>query len=153
VSEVLQPVLSKEAGVPIERIFTAKWNARVLDVVNVMRLREYTHVPILDEGRVAGVFSENTMFCALAAHNSLIVEEGTAIANFGEFVPLSRHVSEHFDFVAHDVSLESVAQLFQERLKHQERLGAVFLTDTGNEAGQLLGLVTAWDIAGTTLLQ
>jgi CBS domain-containing protein len=149
VSQVLQPVLAKECAVPAERIFTATWSDSVVGVVAEMNRCVYTHVPILEEGRVIGVFSENTTFCALGAMKAVSVTEDTTISEFREFVPIRKHVSECFEFTTSDATLESVAQMFADRLKLQQRLGAVFLTDDGAEAGRLLGLVTVWDIAGT----
>jgi predicted transcriptional regulator len=124
----------------------------VLGVVAEMKRCVYTHVPILEEGRVMGVFSENTIFCALAAKEAVNVTDGTRISEFREFVPISKHVGESFEFAASDITLEAVAQLFAERLRRQQRLGAVFLTDDGTEAGRLLSLMTAWDVAGASEL-
>ena len=152
VSQVLHPALAKEFAIPAQRIFTANWDDRVLGVVAEMNRCVYTHVPILEEGRVMGVFSENTIFCALAAKESVNVNRGTTISEFREFVPVPKHVSECFEFAASDITLEAVAQLFAERLKRQQRLGAVFLTDSGTESGRLLSLMTAWDVVGANLL-
>ena len=151
VSQVLRPALAKEFAVPAERIFTAKWTDRLHAVVTEMNRCVYTHVPILEESRIIGVFSENTLFCALAGKAAVDVNDETQVSEFREFAPVSKHISECFEFVAPDTTLESVAELFAERLKLQQRLGAVFLTDDGTEAGRLLGLMTAWDAAGANL--
>jgi hypothetical protein len=38
--------------------------------------------------------------------------------------------------------------LFQENLEKKKRLGAVFVTANGKEDEAMLGLITAWDVAG-----
>ena len=40
--------------------------------------------------------------------------------------------------------------MFQNGLKDQKRISVVFITETGKSSEKILGLVTAWDIAGYT---
>ena len=38
--------------------------------------------------------------------------------------------------------------MFAKELKQDKRLAVVFITDSGDPNEKLLGLVTAWDVAG-----
>lgn len=61
------------------------------------------------------------------------------------------HKSEVFDFIGRDALLAHVTLKFQVNLKNKQRLGAVFVTDKGSKDEKVLGLITAWDVAGTEL--
>ena len=38
--------------------------------------------------------------------------------------------------------------MFQNGLKGKKRISVIFITQNGNENEKLLGLITAWDLAG-----
>jgi hypothetical protein len=44
--------------------------------------------------------------------------------------------------------VSEVVVLFRDSLQQKKRLGAVFITSTGNCTGELVGLITPWDVAG-----
>lgn len=38
--------------------------------------------------------------------------------------------------------------MFQKQLQNKKRLSVVFITETGEASEKILGLITAWDVAG-----
>ena len=77
-----------------------------------------------------------------------IVEKDTRISEFKDFLPVDNHQSEFFKFVPKSALLIEIQELYEDELKSNLRLGAVFITNSGNQNEKLLGLITAWDIAG-----
>jgi hypothetical protein len=95
-----------------------------------------------------GVFSENTVVSYLASHEIVGIDESIMLAEFEDFLPLSAHRSESFAFISRNSSVSEVIVQFRDSLRERKRLGAVFITSTGKPTGELLGLITPWDVAG-----
>jgi CBS domain-containing protein len=146
---LLHPPEALETAVGASVIFTTDWQQRVVDVIATMNANVYTHVPILRNGAVIGVFSENTVFSYLAEHQCVVIDPNTRIDEFRDYVPITKHVSEVFEFLPKCASVIDVLLKFQDSIGDKKRLAAVFITDDGQPTGQLLGLVTAWDLAKT----
>jgi CBS domain-containing protein len=148
VQRLLHPPSCLTIAVPASAVYATNWDQHVLEVVRVMNSKVYTHVPVLEDGRVVGVFSENTVFSYLADHGQARISSETRISEFREFMPVRKHASEVFGFLSETSTIVDLARLFQETFKLRQRLAVVFITDNGQETGRLLGLVTAWDMAG-----
>jgi CBS domain-containing protein len=145
---VLDPPNAFTIAVPLEKIFTTDWSESVLHLVQLMQERVYTHVPILEKESVVGVFSENTLFFALAAERRIAIDSATKVNDLRRFVPLSGRADEAFEFLSMRASVAAVAARFQENFHQRKRLGAIFLTENGEATEGLRGLITAWDVAG-----
>jgi CBS domain-containing protein len=148
VEQLLHPPLALSIAVGLANIFTTDWTDPVHEVVAIMNRRDYTHVPILQDGVVAGVFSENTLFSYLAGCSTLRITEKTLVQELRDFLPIDRHASEVFDFLKPTATSAELLDCFRRTFATARRLGAVFITDDGTSTGKLLGLATAWDIAG-----
>lgn len=97
---------------------------------------------------VIGIFSENTLLNYIANKGDVLLEKDAKIREFIEYLPFDKHNSEYFDFVSKNASLIEVEELFQEELKEHRRLGVVFITENGRSNQKILGIITAWDMAG-----
>jgi CBS domain-containing protein len=148
VAGLLYPPPALSVAIALDNIFTTGWDERVRDVVAVMNEHVYTHAPILRDGAVVGVFSENTLFSSLAAHAPLEITDETRFEELREFLALDRHASEFFVFVPETATLADLLICFRKNFAEKKRLAAVFITENGRDTGRLRGLVTAWDIAG-----
>jgi CBS domain-containing protein len=149
VRELIHPPSVMKMAIPVKDIFTTDLDQSVVAVITTMNSKAYTHAPILDGGMLVGVFSETSIFSYLAEHRAATITSKTVVGEFRAFLPLSKHTSETFDFLAGDSTVADIASRFRHSFDGHTRLSAVFITDSGTEAGQLLGLVTAWDIAAT----
>jgi len=76
------------------------------------------------------------------------VDRQTLIAEFVEYLPFNQHVSEYFEFVSRNATLDNVRDLFERGRVDRKRLAAVFITEGGRKDDELLGMITAWDIVG-----
>ncbi len=151
VKGILDPPTALSKGIPSDRIFSVSYSDNVFHVIKQMNSSVYTHAPVLQEGSVIGVFSENVVFSYLGHHSDALLDSTATIELFRDFLPLEAHTSETFRFVSRGSSLVGVAQMFVKALDHRDRLGAVFITESGNQSQALLGMLTAWDLAGSDL--
>jgi hypothetical protein len=77
-----------------------------------------------------------------------VIDESTRVSLFNELLPIDSHEPEQFRFMDGHATYEDIKQAFEERLGRNHRLAAVFLTDTGDGAHPLLGMITPWDALG-----
>ena len=116
--------------------------------MKVMQEKSYTHIPIIDNGIVIGVFSDNTIMSYLLKDEIVGIDEHTTFRDFEEFLPLNNHASEVFRFIGIDTLAIEISNIFEEELKMQNRIGMMFVTQDGKVQQKLMGIITPWDIAG-----
>ena len=119
----------------------------VRPAMKVMAERSYTHIPILRDGHIVGAFSENTLLSFMIRDEIAIIEKDCTFEELGDLLRLDAHVSETFAFVSKNTLATDLAGLFEESMRKQERLGMVFITESGSVKQRLLGIATAWDMA------
>lgn len=129
-------------------VYAKGLEAKVLPAMKEMAERSFTHIPIVEEGRVAGVFSENTLLSCVLDEEISHYDEKTRFCDISKYLPIEDHASEVFAFASRSTSLQDVKKIFDGALQRGERLGMLFVTQNGKPSEKLLGIVTAWDIAG-----
>lgn len=147
---ILNPPRAVLLAVPAEKIYSTRLEANALEVIKVMSQKIYSYVPVLDENkRIAGVFSENVVFSYLAKNMACAIDQNTKISVFEDLIPVEKHSSEYFEFAHKKAMLSEVKELFERGLTERKRLGVVYITDNGRQNGVIVGMITAWDIAGS----
>lgn len=147
IEKVEKPKRARDICVRTNNILWAELPTKAMPVMQEMAKRAYTHVPLLNDGRVIGAFSENTLLTYLMDEEIVCIDEDVRFDDFGELLLLNNHESETFEFVGELTPASEIADLFEQSLKNQQRLGMVFVTANGKEAERLLGIITAWDMA------
>lgn len=145
--KILHPPKALDA-VAVKEVFTTTLNARVSDVIARMNKNSFSHVPVMDQGRMIGVFSENTVFSYLVERGCMLFSENLTIGDFGEFIPFDKHRGEYFKFVPGNTTVGRLEEMFHQKLDGKRRLAVVYVTENGSPREELLGVVTAWDITG-----
>lgn len=147
---VLHPPKALSIAVRREFIYTTALHHNALEVMRVMDEKTYTHVPVLAKDTLIGVFSENTVLAYLVNKKDVIIPKETTIAEFADLIPLSMHKSEYFEFIPRNALLSTVEEIFRSNLKQRKRVSVVFITETGKQTEKILGIITAWDVAGAS---
>ena len=147
-NQVLYPKKALAIAIPANLIYTTTLDDNALEVMRTMNEKVYTHVPVLENKKMAGVFSENTILSYLSHHKEALILKDMKIGEFSEFIPIDKHLSETFEFVNRHALLIEVEELFRKNLAQRRRIGMVFITNSGKKDEDLLGIITSWDIAG-----
>lgn len=142
------PIALKAIAIKAQDIFTAKMNDNAFEVMKKMNENTFTHVPIIESNKLIGVFSENTIFSFIVKNEEVIIDKDYLIKDFAEFIPNESHVSEYFEFVPREALVVDIEDIFRKGLNGRKRIAAIFITETGKQNESLLGLITAWDLAG-----
>lgn len=144
---LLNPRTALSIAVPASKIYTSTLEANLAEVMKVMDKNIFTHVPIIKEDKMVGVFSENSLLSYLAENGEAIITKDMTIADFYKYLPLSSHRGEAFEFLARRASLSEVYDIFNKAIQVHRRIGMVFITEHGRETEKPLGIITAWDLA------
>jgi len=148
VDRLRRPPTVEDAWVPARDVFSASHDDLAVEVMAVMAKKGYSQVPVLESGRVAGVFSESTPVAAVAADGELLITRDLRVRDFARHIGLQRDANECFEFVGRRTPVAEVAAMFAAALREGRRVGAVLVTERGAKSETLLGLITPWDVAG-----
>lgn len=128
----------------ITNVFTADINDEILEIMKVMKEKAFTHIPIYNEGKLVGIFSEYVLF-------NVILEQNEIISTNETFKTIEKYLNEYdegieqFEFLNINTDIFTVYELFEKAVNNHKRL-TVFFTDNAKENGKILGIITAWDI-------
>jgi len=141
------PKALETIAVRFKNLYTASSDTLVLHVMNAMTEEGFSYVPVLENGKMMGVFSDDTIFQYVRDQGSLDLRNDMRLKELKGYLAVDAHQNESFQFASRK---ETVADL-EERLKNaslgNKRLEVVFLTENGGPAETLLGMVTLWDLA------
>ncbi len=153
--QTMRNILSRVAEIPkaihictkTRQLYSVSLQDRIRPAMRTMARNSYTHVPILQDGFVVGVFSENTLVAHMNTDEVVEITEEDTFEKMKGLLPLDKHVGETFRFVSEGLLATEIAEMFLDALKRRERLCMVFVTANGKQSEKLLGIITAWDMA------
>lgn len=148
IDKVKNPPRVKDIAIPIKSILYKTMDDYVRPTMIEMQENVFTHIPILRDGVVIGVFSENTLFSYLVDTDIVAIEDDMRFSELIDYLPIDKHRAETFRFLGQTKLVSDVNNLFEDALSKQDRIGLVFITKSGDAKEPLLGILTAWDIAG-----
>lgn len=151
IAYVQRPPLALTFATRGQAIMRTTPNANLFRIMRAMEEHGFSHIPVLDKGNFVGVFSVSTVFSYILVNRRSDIHERTKIAQFADLLPIDHHISERFAFVPETATYYDVREAFERKDPHSKRLAAVFVTETGSSREPLLGLITPWDILGTSL--
>ena len=137
-----------DIAVPFNDLVWRSLDDPVMPVIRIMNDRNISHVPILKDKRVVGDFSDNCIFPYLLGDTNCHIDEKTRFRDLQEYIELEKHPSERFRFVAYDEKVSNIKKYYEESRRDHERIGLIFLTETGHPDERLLGILTSWLIIG-----
>ncbi len=142
-----KPTSALSIAVPGNKIYTASPTTNLHEVLQKMSDHTFTHVPIIKDDKMVGIFSENTLLTYLADNGEAIILKDMTMADFAGYLPLKSHKGEEFVFLPRTAGVGEVYDVFSEAIKVRHRIGMVFITQNGKESEKPLGIITAWDLA------
>lgn len=142
---LLHPSRAMDIMTKVSLLFSLGMNDLVSEKLHLMIKRGNMQVPVLDTHKVVvGVFSPNTLLMYLA--NKPRKVENLTISDVQAYLPLNKHISEHYEFVSKSLSAQAVSDLFDNYYKKGQKLVMVFVTEHGKSSEGLLGIITPYDV-------
>lgn len=146
--QVLHPTLCRDVCTPVARLLYANGNDLVWPAMREMYHRGLTHLPILEDGRVVGVFSENAVFCSLVSGERRELSPDVRFRELRAHLNGSSRRSEEYRFFPAAEPVAQAEAAFERAFSRGKRIAMFFLTEHGRKEERLLGVLTAWDILG-----
>jgi CBS domain-containing protein len=129
---VEKPPKAKDVAIAFSSLYQVGLGEKLSVVLGVMQRRGFSHVPVMEQGKLIGVFSQEVLADYLLDHLSLSLNEQTTLASLAEYLPFEKHRNERYLFLRDDVLAEEVKTAFSEsKEKCGKRLGMVFLSQNG----------------------
>lgn len=148
IEHVRNPQKAKHICVPGDKVYCRTMEDDVRPAMVKMNEQMYTHVPILKDGVVVGVFSENTLLSYLLDDETVSIDNHVKFSDIEKYLPLDRHRAESFRFVGQETPVTEIEDIFADADKKSDRIGLIFVTSNGRKTGKLLGIISVWDVAG-----
>ena len=148
INRLEHPLSAIRIALPLEEVLSASLDSPVLDSLEKMYKRAFSHMPILEDGKVVGVFSGSSLMnCVLYKH--IMFSGDLKFRDIKDTFTFDQHPSETFRFVSRDTLVSDISDMFDEALQQEERIGMIFVTENGKSDEELLGIITAWDVAAS----
>ncbi len=148
VDHVRRPLKALAFATSADAVMRAHMGYCALRLMREMAQKGFSHIPVYDEGRFKGVFSVSTVFSYASAYPGRAVDENTRVKEFKSFLPIDKHMTERFLFMDQETTYTDVKRAFEADVKKKKRVAVLFITEGGEPTGELLGLITPWDVLG-----
>ena len=145
--KIVNPDRADTVMIHSNQVLTKTLSDSVLQTMQEMNEHSYTHIPIVEDGKVIGVFSENTVFSYVVDEEIIEINDKTKFTDIKEYLPVEKHVTETIEFVGRNVLLTSIVNQFNSKLNKRERIGLMIVTNSGKNTEKMLGIITPWDVA------
>lgn len=143
---IKNPPTVMQIAVGRDQMLQAKFSDRALWLLRQMHRRGFSHVPVMHEGRLAGVFSESSVAAYLCDAACGQIADTAQIRDFADYIGFARHTNETFAFVGADTSLPTVEEIYRRAFARHKRLSLIFITEHGQQDERLIGLITPYDV-------
>lgn len=150
---VRQPKLAVQFGTPAGQIMCAEMNERALDIMRAMHAKGYSHIPVLKSEKFVGIFSIKALFNYLAKNGLDSLHEDSRVRDLGDMLNVDQHDSESYSFLPETATIHEVRDAFRRTSKQKNRLAMVLITRDGSNSGELLRVLTPWDVLDDRLSQ
>ncbi len=131
-----------------ENICFRTFDDTIDDTIAEMVERRFSHIPIMENGKLVGVFSEGTLLDIVNVKNAMVMDETTKFEAIRDAIKTENHAVEEFTFISRKTDIYEVEDLFKDYFERKDRLGCIFITENGKEDEEILGMITAWDVLG-----
>ena len=132
-------------SIPYKNIYKREMGDRIVPTIAFMKEKSFSYVPIMNGKKVWGVFSESALFNIVGDGKVELINEETQLFNIGKYITEYTNKGV-FDFVKSNSSIDDIRRKFSEATEQGRRLDVLYITSTGDSNGDLLGLVTIWDM-------
>lgn len=133
-------------AIDLPHVFWQDLNGNVKDTMKMMQQKLYTHVPILENGVVVGVFDENSVFNYLADEEIVCVDDNLTFKDIKSFLSLADREMEEFIFIGRNCYVDELEEKIEQAFHRGKRIGLAFITENGKATQKIQGIITPWDI-------
>lgn len=132
--------------IPRKDVYFQNLAGNVNETMHLMQEKMFTHIPIVENDKVIGVFDENSVFMYLANQENSLIHHTLTFRDIKQYIQLADREMEEFLFFPETKLVEELEYEFESAFQRGKRIGIVFITQNGNFDESLQGIITPWDI-------
>lgn len=145
---VEHPRLAIDFGVPDGKIYKASLGSSLLKVINAMKEKGFSHVPIIENNKLYGVLSSYAVFEFVTEQGMQILSDETKVKDMKSYLPIDRHRNEYYRFMPKTTTFIEADEAFEKRDEKRRRLVSIFITDHGRNDEPIRAMLTPWSVVG-----
>lgn len=142
-----KPSLALDVATKSGQILRANPEQFALKIMKIMERNGFSHVPIMENGNVSGVFSLGAVFSYILHNDKHSILDDTTIGDLYDHLPIEKHI-ENYKFASKTLTCFDARRIFEQVNGKNKRISVIFITANGNKNEKLLGMITPWDVLG-----
>ena len=127
---------AKCKDIMITDIYYQTLNGNVLETIHTMKEKDISHVPILENQKVIGMFNKEVFL--------EVLDSVLKTSTFKDIQEHLAHHSNHYKFVMDNLYIEDLQEIFVSNYKNGNRVDLLLVTENGSGDETLLGIVSPW---------
>lgn len=140
---ITSPAKESQLTVPVDEFTKFSLTDKVQPAIKFMSRHDFTHAPIIENGKVIGLFGEKCLFDYISKGNTIDsettfeqIQDHTRIWNWMN-IACSRK---------DDLTVPDCRYVFQKALQDNKRCDIIFFTEDGTFDSPVTALTTIWDL-------
>lgn len=142
---VKNPIRIKDVFIPLSKVYYKSLDNYVYPSMLSMDYKKYSHIPILKDKKLIGVFSKTSIFKYLLEEDINRLNEDLSFRDIEKYISLDE---EYYLYEKLQTPVEEVKEEVIKNFKQGKRIAIIFVTKDGTINSDLLGLLTPYDILG-----
>ena len=142
---VRNPIRIKDVYIPLSKVYYKGLDNFVYPSMLSMDYKKYSHIPIIKDKKLIGVFSKTSIFKYLLEEDINRLNEDLSFRDIEKYISLNE---EYYLYEKLQTPVEEVKEEVIKNFKHGKRIAIIFVTKDGTINSELIGLLTPYDILG-----
>lgn len=140
--QIEDPPTVGEYMTPVSRLLAANLQQKILPLMTAMDEQGISYLPVLEQGKILGIFSHRTLFHYLSEGGTL--DETVTLEQIAGYLSVEKQ--RGFRFVPPTLPLEQGRELFRRVNAKHHRVKLLLVTKDGRPDRPLMGIVSPYDI-------
>lgn len=140
---VNNPITCYKICKKVDQIYYKGLNDYVMSSMLAMNHKKYTHIPIIENKKIVGVFSKTSIF------NYLMDEDIKNLNSSLKFIDIDKYISlesETYIFCDSKMNVKEMEENVVNEFRKGNKVSMIFITSNGLQNGDFIGLLTPFDI-------
>jgi hypothetical protein len=130
-------------------VYSCQTSDYLMDVISQMKQHFYSMVPVYHDRHFVGALSDHSLVLWMGSlQKGENVDLNTqTVGGLQEFFGHQDDKYSGYRFIKPETDVFTVRDFFLSFISEKKRLGAVFITKSGDEQSEITGVITAWDMS------
>lgn len=142
---VNNPISCLSISKKLTQIFYKSLDDYVLESMLAIDHKMYSHIPIIENNKLVGVFSKTSIFNFLLEDNIDKLNSALKFKDIRKYIDLD---AEAYMFCDEVITVNEMEELIVSEFKKGRKISMIFITSNALETGNVIGMFTPFDVMG-----